>query len=80
MTNHSLIEKAAKMVIDTQERAYHTSMSWSDAYMGATNWYNNTDITSPYMIAACVLKFGVGYRPVSFNEIMEASKQFEKEI
>ena len=75
--NESVVAKAAKIIVDTQEVKSHTSMSWEDAYKGASNWYNNTDLTSPYMIAACVLKYGIYYKVISFNDILQASKEFE---
>ena len=77
MRNESVIAKAAKIIVDTQEATSHTSMTWDEAYQGATNWYNNTDLTSPFMIAACVLKYGIYYRVVNFNDILNASREFE---
>ncbi len=75
MKNYSVIEKAAKIVIDSQEASTGTSMPWEDAYKGVSNWYNNTDITSPTLLAACVLKFGITYMAIGYQDILEASKQ-----
>ena len=52
-------------------------MSWDDALELAADWYNHTDLTSPYMISACALKYG-RYKPVTTKEIVEACKEYEK--
>jgi len=76
MMNYSVIDKAAREVVKYQDANYQTSMTWDEALNLCQDWYNHTDLTSPYMISACVLAYGK-YKPVTFAEIMDASKQFE---
>lgn len=76
MRNYELIEKSAYEVIHYQETHNRSSiMTWTEAYHAAQTWYDHTDLTSPYMLAACVLAFG-SYVPVTASQIMEASKRF----
>ena len=77
MTNYSVIERGAREVLKYQDAHYRTSMTWDEAYKLVQDWYDHTDITSAYLLSACVLAFGA-YKPVTFSQIMEASKQFEK--
>ena len=77
MTNLSVIERAAREVIEYQDKHFKTSMTCEQAYKAVHDWYDYTDITSPYLLSACVLAFG-DYTPVTFSQIMDASRQFEK--
>ena len=77
MMNYSTIDKAAREVLKYQDSQYMTSMTWDEAYEMVADWYNHTDLTSPYLLSACVLAFG-RYKPVTFSQIMDASRQFEK--
>lgn len=55
---YSLIVEIAELVINWQEAKYHISMDWDHACEYALDWYENTDITNKYELAACVLHFG----------------------
>ena len=78
---YSLIGEVAELVIYWQEAEYHTSMNWDLACEYALNWYENTDITNKYELAACVLHFGK-YKPfvVDYDFIrILANNYFEEE-
>jgi hypothetical protein len=77
MVNYSLIEKAAQEVIKYQDQHFRTSMTWEQAYAAVHDWYDYTDITSPYLLSACVLSFGEKYKPVTYSQILDAAKQYE---
>ena len=77
MTNLSVIERAAREVIEYQDKHYNTSMTWEQAYKAVHDWYDYTDITSPYLLSACVLRFGEKYIPVSHSDILDAARSFE---
>lgn len=76
MTNLEIIEKAVREVINYQEKHFRTSATWDEAYRNVEDWYNHTDIRSPYLLSACVLAYGK-YKPVTASEIMDASRAFE---
>lgn len=77
MTNTTVIGKAAGEVIKWQTSHNLRVYSWDEAWEAVQDWYNYTDITSPYLLSACVLSFGAKYKPVSHSEILDAARNFE---
>lgn len=77
MTQAELINKTAREVVKYQDSHYQTSMSWEKAIAAANDWYNHTDITSPYLLSACILAFGETYTPVTHKQIIDAARSFE---
>lgn len=77
---YSLIGEVAELVIYWQEAKYHTSMDWALASEYALSWYENTDITNKYELAACVLYFGK-YEPfvVDYDFIQILANDYFKE-
>ena len=67
---YSLIGEVAELVIYWQEAKYHISMDWTLAGEYALDWYENTDITNKYELAACVLHFGK-YEPFVDYEFIQ---------
>ncbi len=77
MVNKTVIEKAAGEVISWQTSHNLKVYSWDEACEAVQDWYNYTDITSPYLLSACVLGFGAKYKPVSHSDILDAARSFE---
>ena len=76
---YSLIGEVVELVINWQEAKYHTSMNWNLASEYTLNWYENTDITNKYELAACVLHFGK-YEPfVDYDLIQILTNDYFKE-
>ena len=76
---YSLIGEVAELVIYWQEAKYHTSMNWNLTCEYALGWYENTDITNKYELAACVLYFG-RYEPfVDYEFIRDLAIDYFKE-
>lgn len=78
MTNMELIDKTAREVVKYQDAHFNTSITWDQAIAAANDWYNHTDITSPYLLSACILAFGEKYTPVTHAQIIDAARSFEK--
>lgn len=76
MINYSTIGKAVDHVLSWQEAKYGSCITWNQAYAGVMNWYENTDITDPKELAACVLHYGTQYHPVKYNEIKAATDKY----
>ncbi len=64
--DYKSIREATQLYINWQEAAYHTSNSWNRAELFIKDWYDHTDITDPYMLAALALHFG-GYKSVNYK-------------
>lgn len=83
MTNFSFIELAVKYIINWQESQYYTSINWNKAYAGVTDWWQNTGIENPKLLAAAVLYWGPVYcSQCSCSKIYLIAKDYfeEKEI
>ena len=78
MTTIDIINKTATEVIKWQDQHLRTSMTWDEAFAAAREWYDHTDLTSPYMLSACILTFGAKYMPVTPAQIIDAARSYEK--
>lgn len=79
MVNRGLISEVVELVIAWQESKYHISMDWTLASEYALSWYENTDITNKYELAACVLHFGNYEHFIDYNFIQILTNDYFKE-
>lgn len=72
---YSTVARGAMEYIGWQEIEYHTSDTQEIAYDRVHDWYINTDITDPLMLAACALEHGP-YCYLSYNEMKDLKEKY----
>lgn len=75
MTKYTAAETAISLVIENME-INHIACNTESVRTRVYNWYNNSDVTDPEVLAACVLE-GMDWFPgVSYKTMLEAKERW----